>query len=327
MATQNDPTEKKPAAKKSTAKKPLPEREIVKAGKAAEGEAEPTAKAAAAVAGQAEPEAAEVGETAAQAAETVEKAARPATARPERTFVTKTGQPVQAAGAKKSSMPWRIFAFLFWVIGLLGMAMAVVMIMEGNERLMFVGIGVAAVACIVGSQLWKRANRISPCTVKQDGSFGAKFKTFLWNQMGVIFTFLTFLPIGLVLLLKSEKLSAKGKQWASILTAALVLLVGAASYDYHAPVAEVAAQASAADVEQKVAAGELEIPEGYEAYLENDAYWTRYGYSFHFNQDCQAIIRSLTIYAGSLADALEARKLNPCSFCALDPATAMAGIN
>ncbi len=321
MATQNDTPEKKAPVKKAAEKKPPVEREIVRVKKDTEEMAE-TAKKAATRAVE-EPVEEQVDETVDTVAETAHEVVEEAPkAKPERVVVNKNNQPVKAAGEKKSSMPWRICAFACWLIGILGMVGAVIMIMEGNERLMYVGIGVAAVACVIGSLLWKKANRISPCTVPQDGTFGSKMKTFFWNQMGVLFTFIIFLPIGLALMLKSDKLSPQGKKIASIITAVLVAVVGAVSYDYNAPVAEVASRASAEEVQAQAAAGEITIPDGYADKLENDAFWTQYGYSFHFDQDCRTITRSLKIYAGSLADALDAKKLDPCDFCALEPAPA-----
>lgn len=297
--------------KKSSSKKPVQEREVIRISKE-DAEKAPAKKAAPAkkVVKQAESEVKEV------KAKAVQPKAAPVAAPVPEPAPAPQAVPEPQAAPGKSSIPWRVGAFVSWALGIAGMVMAIIMLMEGNERLLFVGIGVAAVACIVGALLWKKANRISPCKVKQDGSAKSKILTFLWNQMGVVATFIIFLPIGLFLFLKSDKLTAKGKRWASIITAALVLVVGAAAYDYNAPVAEVSAPVSVEQLEEQAAAGEVEIPDNLTGALTDDAYWTRYGYAYHFDPNCRAIVRSLTIYAGTLADAIEAKKLTPCSFCA-----------
>lgn len=220
----------------------------------------------------------------------------------------KGGKPESAQAApKKSAAGWRIFAAICWLLSIAAMVFAVIMILEGNDRLCYVGIAAAAVFCIAGGLLWKKANRVRPCSVKQDGSTGAKIKTFLWNQLGLIMAFVVFLPIGLFLLLKGDKLSKKGKTIALILTAVLLAVSGASVYDYNAPVAE---------AENHVDPTSVEVPAGLENVdLTLPAYFTKYGYSFHIDKNCFAISRSLTIYEGNIADALDAGKLDPCDFC------------
>ncbi len=264
-------------------KKPLPEREIVQVGKAQ----------------NAAPAAAKAEKTAAPAAKTDDKAA--------------ATQPAgnNAATEKKSAAPMRIAAGLLWLLGCGGTVMAVIMLMESNTTLTIVGLAIMAVMAIVGSLLWKRANRIKPCPVKQDGSTGAKIKTFLWNQMGLVATFVIFLPIGLVLLISNKKLDPKLKKLVAIVAAVLVVGVGAVAADYNAPVAEIPDS-------QKVEASEVTVPDGtvLTGALTDPAYWTQYGKSYHFDVNCRAIIRSLKIYSGTLGDAIEAKKLDPCDFCA-----------
>lgn len=294
MATKEGSNEKK-----STAKKPLPEREFVQVGKSATTPRSTTKKTV---------DDAQVRASAPETTEAIEAPVKKSA----------SGHRESPGEPGKSSLPWRIFAFVAWALAIAAMVMAVIMIMEGNDRLTIVGIVAAAVFCIVGAQLWKRANRISPTKIVQDGSFKSKILTFFYNQMGLVVTFIVFLPIGLILLLRSDKLSAQGKRVAAIVAAVLVVVAGTVSYDYSAPVAEVEQHASAEELEEQVAAGTLEIPEDLTGALTDAAYWTRYGYAYHFDPDCRAIRRSLTIYAGTLADAVEAKKVTPCSFCAKD---------
>ena len=74
---------------------------------------------------------------------------------------------------------------------------------------MIIDIVVVAVAlCIGAALLWKKANHIHP--VKSHN----KIVQFIWNQLGLIMAFLIFFVIGLVLILKNDKLDAKTKKIA-----------------------------------------------------------------------------------------------------------------
>lgn len=233
------------------------------------------------------------------------------TGRPEGQQIVNVGKEkaaaVAAATPKKSAAGWRIGAAVCWALSIASMVWAIIFILEGNDIFCYIGIAAAAVFCFAGGMLWKKANRVRPCTVKQDGSTGSKIKTFLWNQMGVVVTFIVFLPIGLFVLLKGDKLSKKGKTIALILTLVLMSATGLGVADYNAPVAESEIHADPNSVT---------APAGLEAVdLSTSAYYTKYGYSFHVDGDCSAIRRSLTIYEGTIADAIEAGKLDPCDFC------------
>lgn len=211
------------------------------------------------------------------------------------------------ATPKKSAAGWRIGAALCWLAAIAAMVWAIIFILEGNDIYCYIGIGAAAIFCFAGGMLWKKANRVRPCSVKQDGSAWSKVKTFLWNQLGVVMTFIVFLPIGLFLLLKGDKLSKKGKTLALILTLALAAICGVTVADYNPPVAE---------VDNQVDPTTVEAPAGLENVdLSTEAFYTRYGYSFHVDGNCQAIRKSLTIYDGTIADAVESGKDDPCDFC------------
>lgn len=50
--------------------------------------------------------------------------------------------------------------------------------------------------------------------------------------------------------------------------------------------------------------------------LSRTAYWTRSGKSYHFSRECPSLSRSKNIYEGTLQDALNANKTDPCNNCA-----------
>ena len=51
---------------------------------------------------------------------------------------------------------------------------------------------------IIGSQLWKKANRLDPASKQSSVKF------FLWNNMGLIASVICFLPIVILLLANKE---------------------------------------------------------------------------------------------------------------------------
>lgn len=160
---------------------------------------------------------------------------------------------------------------------------------------------VDAAACIVAAQLWKKSNRISPCLADS-----ALVRT-LWHQLGVIMVLVCFVPIGIFLLLKSKGLNKKSR--TVLLAGALALFLGAtaSSVDYKQPSKE--------EVEQLQ-------QEAIAANADAEVYWTRYGKSYHFDLECQSIKgKELvedggTLNMGSLDEAFEANRWDPCDFCA-----------
>lgn len=216
---------------------------------------------------------------------------------------------------------FRVPAIILWVIGLAAMVFGILGILDGNTTMMFICMGVAALTCIIGALLWKKANRIRPCPIKDDGTTGNKIKIFLWNQMGLVATFIIFLPIGLVLILGGKNVPPRIKKIATAIFAVLLVLVGSISIDYDPPVEGIPADEHV-DLENFVIPEGAVIPD--EVRLDMDGYWTQFGNSYHldyYNDEgdqiyCPTIRRSLTIYAGTVADALEAGRLDPCDVCA-----------
>lgn len=50
--------------------------------------------------------------------------------------------------------------------------------------------------------------------------------------------------------------------------------------------------------------------------LSTPTWWTERGYSYHFSSSCPTLSRSASVRSGTLADALDAGKTDPCNICA-----------
>lgn len=215
----------------------------------------------------------------------------------------------QKAAKKKSSAGLRIAAIIFWLLAigfevltiyLLNLNMAALRgTAELSELIYPIGALVLdAICCIIGSLFWKKANRVSPCKSKNG------FVKFVWNQMGVIACVLAFLPFGLWLLLKTDALDKKTKTIFAVLAA--ILFTGAVlpSIDYNPPTADEVSQVEQAQQEFGDDSG--------------TTYWTRFGHSYHFDKDCPTLTRTIeaNLFSGTVTDALEANRDDPCDFCA-----------
>ena len=50
---------------------------------------------------------------------------------------------------------------------------------------------------------------------------------------------------------------------------------------------------------------------------DGSAYWTQFGKSYHLDPNCQTLLNSSTIYNGTIEEAFDANREDPCNFCAL----------
>ena len=225
--------------------------------------------------------------------------------------VEQSAEEAPASGGKGSVKGLRIGAIILWVLALAAEVAAFFAfsyaIRNGAQNwndpefLMMIGALVLdAIFCIVAAQLWKKSNRIRPCLAD------SKLVRTLWHQLGVIMVLVCFLPIGIFLLAKSDKLNKKTKTILIALLAALLVGAGAASTDFQQPSEEQVQQLQ--QEAQAEAVGEV--------------YWTRYGKSYHFDRNCPYIADKTpaseggTLYAGSLDDAFAANRWDPCDTCA-----------
>ena len=213
---------------------------------------------------------------------------------------------VITAQNRSRAVKYRIGAVIMWLIAL-GFEVLTIMVFKkflyipGNT-LTYIIIGLVAdlIFVVLGSQLWKKANHIDPASEKHPVRF------FLWNNMGLIASLICFVPL-IVLLLKEKDLDEKTKKIATAVAIGVALIAGAASVDWNPVSAEdlAAAQNDAAEYT-----------------VDGDVYWTQFGRCYHFDEDCQSLRNSATLYKGSIEEAFEAKRSKPCSFCASEEALA-----
>lgn len=213
-----------------------------------------------------------------------------------------------STGGKKSVKGLRIGAIILWVLAIAAEVGAFFAFRyayaNGNftldqlEMQLLVGALVLdAIFCIVAAQLWKKANRIKPCLAD------SKFVRTVWHQLGVIMVLICFLPIGIFLAVKSDKMDKKTKTIVLALCAALFVGATATSIDYQQPSDEEVAQLQQQAIEENA---------------DGVVYWTRFGKSYHFDRDCSYLknTKEENLFSGSLDDAFAANRWDACDRCA-----------
>ena len=216
----------------------------------------------------------------------------------------------------------RIGSVILWILAIAAEVFAIYLLLTTNEEVIFklagsnyndtnallywfIGILVFdAICCIVAALLWKKANRIKPSKSKN------KFVKLVWDQLGVIMCLVAFIPIGILLLRNNDKLSPKAKK---ILVAVVaILLVGSvsASIDYN-PVEPGDAQNLETLIERHYDEEDLTRDENGNIVV----WWTKYGKSFHLDENGYHIADSATKTSGTLKEAIEAGRTDPCDYC------------
>ena len=213
----------------------------------------------------------------------------------------------QETGVKKNTVLLRVGAFVLWALAAVAMYLpqigetnlpfgAVRMLFMGNQTECIIDIIVAGVLVVLAAQLWKKANHIHP--VKSHN----KFIQFCWNQLGVLMAGIIFAPLAIIMITKSDKIDERMKKIVSVVLAVVFLAASAGSADYH-PVTQ-------DDVNEVLAEAE---ENGWTS--EDLVFFTKYGYKYHYYEDCQALKNSNTVTQGPLEEVVEGHHTDPCSFC------------
>lgn len=202
----------------------------------------------------------------------------------------------KAAQPVGNSTGLRIGAAVLWVAAF-GLEVLAILILNGTINWTFMpsmwqmiaALALDLICVIIGSQLWKKANRIKPASKKN------KLKFWLWNNMGVIVCAFAFIPF-VILALTDKKADKKTKTIATVVAVIALLIGGLTSYDWN-PVSQ-------EDLEAASAA------------ITDDVYWSTFGKVYHTHDDCQALNRSDTLTYGTVEQAVAANRTRLCAFCA-----------
>ena len=210
---------------------------------------------------------------------------------------------VPTAEAKGRASKSRLSAILLWLLAIAAEGVAIYVLMTCAKPVAtasWVWMGglmmLDLVLVIVGSSLWKKANRLDPASRAQ------KFRFFVQNQLGVIISVVAFLPL-VILAFTNKDLSGKEKGILGGVAALFLVVAGLASADFSPPSVEQYTEQTQR-VEQLTGA--------------NAVYWTKSGTRYHIYDDCQHINTDRTeeIFEGTVAQARELKNITElCKTC------------
>ena len=217
-----------------------------------------------------------------------------------RTIKRTDGATVTVSEEKKISgnpTPFRIGAIACWVAAIAFEVLAV-LVFVGKVDLGFcstmvqlIGFLVLDLICvIVGSQLWKRSNHMSPISGKNKVLF------WLYNNLGLVVCAFAFVPF-IVIALTDKKADKKTKTVAAVVACIALLIGGLFSVDWN-------------PVSKEEQDGQIAALDG------SEVYWTQFGRVYHSHEDCGHLNHSDTLNAGTAEEAVAAGKGRLCKTCA-----------
>ncbi len=221
------------------------------------------------------------------------------------TFVSASGdgsQPKPQSGAKPAppkgnATTLRIGAVIAWLAAIALEVVAILVfrdVIHTSETMFWVlGIGALVldlICVVIGSTLWKKANRIDPA------SKANKVKFWLWNNLGVIISLIAFAPF-VVLLLTDKNADGKTKTIGSVVAVVALLIAGLLSFEPDALSKE-------------------DLDAATNAYGDNQVYWTAHGSVYHSYEDCYSLDRTDELTFGGVDQAIAANRKRLCKICA-----------
>jgi hypothetical protein len=139
--------------------------------------------------------------------------------------------------AKGKATTLRIIAAVLWALAIGAEAFAIFWLLRQDttqDWFLWAVIGalvVIAILAIVGSMLWKKANRYDPAK-KSD-----KFRFFVQNQFGLIITVIAFLPL-IILIFMNKDMDGKQKGIAGGIAIGLLVIAGLFGISWNPPSVE-----------------------------------------------------------------------------------------
>jgi len=211
---------------------------------------------------------------------------------------------VPTAEAKGQATKLRVFAVLAWILAIAAEIGAILVLSKGEEavgsKFMFwiiAFIVIDLIFVIIGSLLWKKANRYDPASKKDTVRF------FFQNQLGLIIAIIAFLPL-VIMVLTNKDLDDKQKGILGVVAGAALLIAGYFGIDFNPP-------------SQEEIMGNSNIVT--ELMGVDRVWWTPKGTKCHLYDDCQAISSDLVkeLREGTFATAYgDNSKIDGiCSFC------------
>lgn len=204
------------------------------------------------------------------------------------------------AEAKSSATSKRVIALVLWAIAIAAEAVAIFWLLrppfdelveaggfpQWRWYTLLGGLVVIGILSIVGSQLWKKANRLDPASEKEP------FRFFVQNQLGAIIALIAFVPL-IIMIFMNKDMNAKQKNTAGVVGIVVALAAVFLGIDFK-------------PMSQEQAAVESQVVT--ELTGEDKVFYTDGGAVMHLCEGVSDLADSATILDGTTADALDAGK-------------------
>jgi hypothetical protein len=200
--------------------------------------------------------------------------------------------------SKAKAKSSRLFAIISWIVAI-GFEIGAILLLRNppiKTTWLIVLIVADLIFAVIGSMLWKKANRFDPASEKD------KFKFFVQNQLGAIIAVIAFLPL-VILIFTNKDMNGKQKGLVGAIGVVALLIAGFTGIDFNPPSQEQYA-AQTAEVQSLTNA--------------NHVFWTKSGTHYHLYSDCYRINSQRTdeIFEGTVAQARELKNITElCSTC------------
>ncbi len=205
---------------------------------------------------------------------------------------------VTGSDSKAKATSFRIYAFILWILGI-GCEVGAIFVLKNlpvNTVWLIVLIVADMALVIIGSLLWKKANRFDPASEID------KVKFFIQNQLGTIISIIAFLPL-VILIFTNKNMDGKQKSIVGAIAVVAMLIAGITSYDFNPPSME---QYASQVEEVKSLTGS------------DFVYWTKSGTHYHLYKDCGYINTAKTteIFEGTVKQARDLKNITDlCDRC------------
>lgn len=203
--------------------------------------------------------------------------------------------------AKGKATQLRLFAVLAWLIAIAGEVFAILKLIN-NDKLTWLIVAIVGILILslLGSYLWKKANRLDPASEKD------KVKFFIQNQLGAIIAVLAFLPL-VIFIFTDKDANKKTKSIAGAVAIVGLLVAGIFGVDFNPPSVEKYTQAinDQTDVVKQL------------NYDKDEVYLAKTGEVYHLYSDCQYIKGRSGVTETTVEGAWKDRHIaRLCSVCA-----------
>lgn len=206
---------------------------------------------------------------------------------------------VASEEAKGKAKQLRMFAILSWVVAI-GLQIFAILKLIKNETLIWLIVVMAVMLglSILGSYLWKKANRLDPASEKE------KFKFFVQNQLGAIMGVIAFLPL-VIFIFTNKNIDGKTKGIAGSIAAVFLVIAGIIGVDFNPPSVEKYTEEINKQTDRL---SELDVP--------NNVYWSHAGNKYHIDEDCFHIKNTTEKFNGTVKESFEQKGISElCKSC------------